>query len=90
MELKEDEKQLLEWYRQMNASGKSRVFDTAEFCVLRHPVHVIPLSVLEKAREKKICKENCQEKTKKHQPRCSKTPKPVLQVRDQGLEPWTP
>ena len=54
MELKEDEKQLLEWYRQMNENGKSRVFDTAEFCVLRHPVNVIPLPVLEKAREKKV------------------------------------
>ena len=53
VELTADEKKLLEQYRVMNTSGKERMFEMAEFCLLRYPIKVIPLTVLDKAREKK-------------------------------------
>ena len=55
-ELKSDEKQLLEQYRAMNVCGKKYFFEMAEFYSVRYPLNVVPLSVLEEARKRKISK----------------------------------
>ena len=52
-ELTTDEKKLLDQYRVMNANGKDCMLEMAEFYMLRHPINIIPLSVLENARKTK-------------------------------------